>query len=252
VALPRRLAGLEADSDAVERVVRWLAEAQQYPRFEAYMHAVMDRGDQRMPIDRVADESAAAVRARKHERGRDIEAEVRETTRAVVFRMHLAFSIVVRTHEALDREVLTYAALTAYSLLALHPPKERPVMDSAQVRDLFLIRMTAVLALDQARRRLQDRYLGGAEVLFAAERQEWALQLERTQEATRHAMRLAELDGHATVDDDRPLVPESAIEAAMADIAEPSRIKTLDEMGEWDASQRRARSWLTAIQQRGS
>jgi hypothetical protein len=237
--LGSRVAALEAEEDPTARVIRWIGEQHAYRRFTDWASAKIDAGPH-APIDELVKEAVEAVGGR-----RATEAQVREVTQAVAFRMHLFFGIITTTLDELEREQYVHAALAAYAtLMSATEPQRSGTIDTAELRDTALGRVSWLLGLDAARIHVQAIYLDAAEVLFPGDMEAWEDQLDETQRLAIRLMRLAELDGYPPVDGDRPLVEPAHLDASVARLLEPARIKTLDEMGQWDAAWRRVRRWV--------
>jgi hypothetical protein len=120
VTTERRLAKVEASLTPLELIRRWLGEAHRYDDFTAYAQARYPKGIEGLPLDRLvreARESAAtAGRGRSHEeRSKAAQTAMRQT----VFLYQLVLRIWVLAEESLERELLRYAALSAYLALAL-------------------------------------------------------------------------------------------------------------------------------------
>jgi hypothetical protein len=244
MTLTRRVSTLEADGDATERVVRWLAEAHAYDDFDTYVAATFPDDD--LPMDRLSRETVAAIRGRKGPRSRDVEAEVAEALRAVVFRIHLALRILETTQEALDREVLLHGYLSLLLVVQMdNDPEHRGAFGTVDgIRDVLVDRVGHMLALQEAREQAEARYLGGQTALFPNMQRDWAAQLQRSKSSAMHAVRAAELDGLPHIDPDAGVPTEAAVERFFGDLVEVARIKALDTVGDGWAAHKRMRAWL--------
>jgi hypothetical protein len=247
VTVARRLSAMEADLDPTQRVVAWLAEAHAYDSFDAYARLVLAGDPPDLPLDRLPREAIAAVRRRHARNSSEVEAAVREEIRSVVFRFHLVVRIIDVTDAALRQEALVHALLTAQVGLTLEA-EERAAkigIHLAPLRDLMLARVAGLLALQEARRTVEERYLAGNRAVFPATARHWDEQLHRSQESAVLCMRLADLDGAEPTNEARQLAPQpDRVDACIADLVEVARIKTLDEMGEGHAAVERLRRWL--------
>ena len=202
-----------------------------------------------MPLDRLPREAIAAIRSRRGPRTRDVQAEIRETLRALVFRIHLVLRIQERVVEVLDREPYVHASLIAYMCLALEMDGSAKAgwIKIPLLCDLLLVRVTELLALEEAQRRAEALYLDGAVALFPREARNWKEQLSTVQQCASMAMRLVELDGGLPIDEQPGTLPtEERIQAWLADLVEPARIKTLDDLGDGHAALGRTRQWLAS------
>jgi hypothetical protein len=248
VTLTRRLSALEAGSDATERVVRWLAEAHAYDSIDAYTEHILDQGPASLPLDRLPREAIAAIRARRGPRSMDIDSEIRVCLRDLLFRLHLVFRIIERTAEVVEREELIHAAMTAHIGLTIeiNAEEERPTFKLPMLRDLVMLQVTEMLALQEARQRAETQYVAGASSLFPDGVRRWTTILHDMQRSAVLTDRLVELDGGQTIGAERMLPTEERIEACSADLVEVARIKTLDDLGEGSAAFDRTRHWLRA------
>ena len=232
--LTRRLSALEAGSDATERVVRWLAEAHAYESLDAYTEYILDQGPATLPLDRLPREAIEAIQARRAPRSMDIDAEIRLCLRDLLFRLHLVFRIIERTAEVVEREELIHVAMTAHIGLTmeLKADEGHPTFKLPMLRDLVMLQVTEMLALQEARQRAETQYLAGASSLFPDAARRWTAILLEMQQSAVLADRLVELDGGQTIDPERTLPTDERIEASLADLVEVARIKTLDDLGE--------------------
>jgi hypothetical protein len=247
VTFARRISAIEADLDPTQRVVAWLAKAHADDSFDAYTRMVISEDPPDLPLDRLPREAIEAVRGRRPRGSPDVEAAVREAIRAVVFRIHLVMRVIDVTDGALRLEGLVLALLTAHVSLALEAEGRAAKLEIhlARHRDLLLDRVAELLALQEARRRVEERYLAGHPALFPATARQWDEQLRNAQEAAVMVLRLAELEGAAPIDKERQFAPHpDRIEACIADLVEVARIKTLDDMGDGRAVLERIRRWL--------
>ncbi len=239
MTVARRVASLEADADATERVVRWLDEAHAYGTFEAFVKASVAIGPAAMPLDRLSREALAGL-------ARASDEERRATLRAILFRVHLVLGIIERTSAVAEREALVVAVLSAHLGLAL--ADDRPEAASArlvELRDLLLERVAELHAQEAARQQAEARFLGGTTALFPAEGREWTAQVRSAEEAAVMAVGLVELDGGPDVDAEAQLAPhEDRIEACLRGLIEMARIKTLDDFDDGDAALSRIRRWI--------
>lgn len=244
MTLARRLTAVESAVDPTSRIVAWLAEAHTYGSFDHYTRAAMAGHRDDLPMNRLPREAAAAARAGAPRGSEDID--VRSAIRAVVFRIHLVLRIAEHTDAILKREQLLLALLTAHVGLAISlPPKEVRPGTLLRHRDALLLRVAELMAQAEARSFVERRYLGGHPALFPETRRQWDEQLHDSQEAGIMALRLAELDGAQPMDEALQLVPsQERIEAAVSELVEVPRIKTLDDTGDWRGAQARLRAWV--------
>lgn len=247
MTVARRLTAIEADLDPTHRVVAWLAEAHAYDTFDGYTRMVLAGDPPDLPLDSLPREAIAAVRKQHHASTVAADKAVREAIRGVVFRIHLVLRIIDVTDGGLRQEALVLALLTAHVGLTLEAEEraESIGIHLAHQSDLLLERVAGLLAMQEARRTVEDRYLAGHPALFPATARQWEQQLRESQEMATLTLRLAELDGAVPIDEERQLAPPSdLIEACIGDLVEVARIKTLDDMGDGRAAVQRTRRWL--------
>ncbi len=199
----RRLAKVEATLGPKELVLHWLAEAHAYGDFTAYARSMHQMGPDQLPLDRIVHQTIDWVEATKRGHARDDRGEERQRAlRRVLFLYHLVLRTVVFAQEAIDREGLIEALLTAHFGLATidtEDGKRSAVPTHAwrlnAVRTGALGRLSEYRAMELARSRVEATYFEGRPVLFPAMVRAWAEQLERTEHVAMMAERLAELDG---------------------------------------------------------
>jgi hypothetical protein len=253
VTAERRLAKVEATLGPQQLVLRWLAEAHAYDDFNGYTRAIYALGPESMPLDRLVQETIAWVEAPKQSRSRDDRGEERQRAlRQVLFLFHLILRTIVFAQEALDREGLIWALLSAHLGLAAidtEDGKRSAVPSHAwrlnAVRTSAVSRVSEFRAMALARSRVEAKYFDGRPVLFPATVRAWAEQLERTEQLAAFAERLAELDGLDPSAHEDPDAFAARVEQFVADHVEPARVKALDELGEGAQAMAIAMRWLT-------
>jgi hypothetical protein len=187
--------------------------------------------------------------------GRGLSREDRETAwrtaiRETVFRFHLVFRTIILAQEALDREALIHAALSAHcALLANDDKLGRSVFPShaeglAALRTATLARVAEIHALEEARRRVKARYLDGCVILFPATVQAWAEQRRFSENLAVACVRIAELDGLDEAPTEELDFPEDRVVQFVADHVEHARVTTLDDMDEGRRAVSIAMRWL--------
>ena len=136
--------------------------------------------------------------------------------------------------------------MTAYIGLTveLNANEQRPPFKLPVLRDLVMLQVTEMLALQEARERAETQYLAGTSCLFPDGARRWETILHDMQYTAVLADRLVELDGGQTIEDERTVPTEERIDACLADLVEVARIKTLDDLGEGPAAFDRTRRWL--------
>lgn len=247
MTVARRVAQLEADGDATERVVRWLEEAHAYGSLDAYALAVLEQGAGAGPLDRLPREAIAAIRARRGRTRGDVEGEIRDTVRAIVFRVHLVLRIHEVTARVLEREPLVRSLLSTHIVMAMQAEQlgDPPLLTVAKCRDLLLGREIGQQGLARAREAVEERYLAGHAALFPEIARAWEAEVHETRSVATMAMRLAEPDGAPTDDEVLQLLPtEDEVETSTRDLVEVARIKALDDTGDGAGTLRRMRAWF--------
>jgi hypothetical protein len=248
----RRLAKIEASLGPKELVLRWPAEAHAYDTFVAYARSTYAMGPEGLPLDRILRETIDWVEATYRGRSREDRDEGRRTgLRQVLFLFHLVLRSNVLAQETLDREVLIHAAFSAHLGLAAidtEDGKRSAVPTHASrldmVRTSLFLRVSELLAMEQARSQLEAKYLDGHAALFPATIRDWAEQLQRTKQLAVMAERLAELDGLDPFPLEDPNAFGARVERLVADHVEPARMKALDDMGEGARAMAIAVRWL--------
>jgi hypothetical protein len=105
-------------------------------------------------------------------------------------------------------------------------------------------RVAHLHALAEARSRVEDRYLGGAEMLFPATRRLWDEQVARSEHFADLVRLLRPFDHGASSATTDTEATGTQIDALVASLVEPAQIKALDEMGDFEAAAWRALRWL--------
>jgi hypothetical protein len=163
-----------------------------------------------------------------------------------LFRLHLVFRIIERTAEVVERQQLIRAAMTARIGLTVEikADERRPTFKLPMLRDLVMLQVTEMLALQEACQRAEIEYLAGASSLFPDGVRRWDAVLHDMQYSAVLADRLVELDRGQSIEDERTIPTVERIGAWLADLVEVARIKTLDDLGEGPAAFDRTRRWL--------
>ena len=247
----RRLAKLEVALRPTLLVLRWLAEAHAYDDLTADTRALVEADATAFPLDRLAQEAQESARQRS--RGLpsgDAEAAVRSAIVETVLRALLVLRINVLSQEVLEREVLVHAALGAYLGLAVDGPRDRlrhqGLLGLVGRRDVLLGRVTELHALETARAAVEARYLDGTAALFPAAVRAWAEQRTRSETMAVMALRLAELEGADPPPPDDPAALEARVAALVADLVQPARVQTFEQLGDGRRAFTLAVRWLRA------
>jgi hypothetical protein len=250
VTAERRLARLETALSPTELILRWLDEAHGHDSFVAFSRAIYALGPGALPLDRLVREArsgAASLRGSREKRDETIRAAIRQT----VFLFHLVLQTIVLAEAVLDREALMCTALSAHLGLVMaddgkagHSIFPSRAEGLAALRGGVLARASELRALETARERIEARYLGGHPALFPATARSWTEQRQRTDALAEITVRLAELEGLASLPADDPEAFEARVSELVADHVEPARVKALDEMGEGRRAVSIAMAWL--------
>jgi len=120
---------------------------------------------------------------------------------------------------------------------------DRAIAPIDQLRDLLLRRALEIHAFEEARARVEARYLAGTPALFPAERRAWAAQREISERSAVMAVRLAELDDFADPPPDDFDAFESRVARLTADHVEPARSTTHNEVGDGHRAYAIATGW---------
>lgn len=247
----RRLDKVEAALTPTQRVLAWLDEAHAYGTLSAYVDSLLDKPLDEFPVNRLADDAATATRAAL--RGKPAETvgtAVRKVLRATVFRFQLVLRINVVAHETIDRETLMYAVFgEQLALLASQERAERLTDEGylrrlAQCRDITGWRVDGWLAAQEARSMAEERYLDGRAALFPDTARDEAERLRSSMELAVMADAIAELDGLHPAERTEPEAITARAQALVADLIEPSRATTLDQLDEGRRGLEIATAWL--------
>jgi hypothetical protein len=217
----------------------------------ACVDSLLDQPPEAFPFNRLTREATSA--ARRALRGKPAETVAtgdRQALRATIFRFELVMRINVVTHEMIECEDLIYAALAGMlGMLTSDDRPERLTNQSyrsrlAQCRDVTVSRVDELLAPEQARSVVEERYLDGRVALFPDDRRDWAERLVLARDLAVMADRIAELDG---LEPAAPISPEAMparVAVLVADLVEPSRASTRDKLDEGRSALAIATSWL--------
>jgi hypothetical protein len=244
----RRVAKLEESLTATQRVLAWLDEAHAHGGLSEYVDSLLDQPAEAYPANRLPREAAQAVGARGRSRTADTDAVVQRAVRGTLFRFHLVLRINVVAHEMIERETLVYAASTG-QLAALSSEDRKAHISNAEHRRLLgtlrrftTSRVSHLMAAQDARSIAETRYLAGRAVLFPDDAARWPEFLRAAQELAVMADRLVELDGvpPPTPNDEAPVDTE----ALVADLVEPARVVTHEQLDEGYRAFTIATAWL--------
>lgn len=109
---------------------------------------------------------------------------------------------------------------------------------------MTLARVAEIHALEEARRRVEARYLDGCVIIFPATIRGWAEQRRLSEHLAVATMRLAELDGLDNLPAEGLDCTEARVTQLVADHVEHARVTTLAKMGEGRRAVSTAMRWL--------
>jgi hypothetical protein len=251
VTAERRLAKVEAALTPTQRVLAWLDEAHAFGGLSPYVDSLLDQPPHAFPINRLARDASSATRAAlRGKPAETVDAGVRQAVRTTVFRFELVMRINVVTHEMIDREGLIHAALAGMlGMLTNDDRPERLTYQSyrsrlAQCREVTASRVDELLAAEQARSVVEERYLDGHAALFPDDTRDAAERLVLARDLGVMAERIAELDGLEPAAPSNPEAMPARVAALVADLVEPSRASTLDKLDDGRSALTIATSWL--------
>lgn len=249
----RRLAALETSLTPTRRVLAWLDEAHAFGSLDAYVDSLLDQPPEAFPLNRLTREAAGATR--KTLRGKSaevVDAAVRKTLRATVFRFELVLRINVVGHDMLDREQLLQLAFAGQlgTLVSADRRQRRGdpehVRRIAQCRQVMIDRVNELLAAEQARAIAEERYLDRHPALFPETAATWGERVHEMQKLAVLADGLAEHDGAPLLDWPDPEAVSAQVDALVADLVEPARSTALDKLDEGRQALAIATGWLRA------
>ena len=249
----QQLAKLEAGLTPTQRVVRWLDEAHACGSLEGYLTPFLDGDLERFPLDRLADETIAGVRASlRGKRSEVVQQALRRALRETVVRFELVIGLNVSAHELLEREVLLDAALGAHIVLVSQMDDLDRRHDAgyvrryARLRDGLRFRVQEIHAVEEARTNLEHRYLDGHPALFPDLVTAWAEQRTSSEGLADLACQLAGLDGIPAGAPADPDVLAERVKDLEDDWIEQARITALEQLGASDRARERVVARLRA------
>lgn len=155
-------------------------------------------------------------------------------------------------HATIDRELLLYTVFMGQlACLSSDDRKQRRADPAyrrgiAQCRALTALRVDELLAAQEARSIVEERYLDGHQALFPDAVAAWAERLHEAKVLAVMADRLAELDDLPPAASPDPDAVPTRAAVLVADLAEPARVTALEKLGEGEQAMRVATSWLRA------
>jgi hypothetical protein len=251
MTLSRRVAAIETSLSPTQLVLRWLAEAHAYGDIETYVASLLAADPPVAPLDRLAREAAHGARvAMRGKRPELVNAAVRSTLRETVFRFELVMRINATVHELLDREALIDAALAAHVALLTCEDKRTRRADPtylerfAACRGLLALRVSELLAAQEARAAVERRYLDGHGALFPDVAKAWEEQLTDTEAIADAAVGLAEFERASPAVVPEPEAHSRRTATLVADLVEPAKADALEKLDEGRRAFGLATEWL--------
>jgi hypothetical protein len=179
-----------------------------------------------------------------------VSAAVRSALRETVFRFELVMRINVTVHDLLDHEVLLEALFAAHLALLLHDERKERLTDEshlhrlAQCRDLTALRVTELLATQDAISRAEVRFLDGHGALFPEAAAALENQVRQSERLAVMAADSAELDGMEPLEPAAPDALELRTSQLVTDLVEPAKSTALEKLGEGRPAFDIANAWL--------
>ena len=239
MTLARRLAAVESALTPTQLVLRWLEEAHAFGGLEAYVRSQLAEESFTPPLDQLARAAANGARAGLKGKPRDEVGKVVDTAiRETVFRFELVLRINTVSHELLDRQLLLDGTLAAQLALLAHEGQDKRHRDAAyferlaDLRDLILVRVDVLGAHEQARCTVEARYLASHPALFPDDAAAWVEQVKTSERIGQLAVALAEKDGLPIPERPDPDAIAARVAQLAADLVEPARVVTLEQLGE--------------------
>ena len=167
--------------------------------------------------------------------------------RSVLFLFQLPLRILTMAEEAIERETLRYAALTAQLGLLMTDQSFFPSRAEgiASIREAAIRWAAELRAMDAARTRVEAEYFDGTPTLYPATARRWIEQRQLSDGLVDLIARIASFeDDLPPTPADDPVSFEARVVQLVADHVEPARIKALDEMGEGRRTASIALRWL--------
>ena len=185
----RRLAKVEASLSPRAAVLRWLAEAQQFPSLVDFTRSIIDLPVSAAPLTQIGESVEAAVRsAMKGEPRQVVESAVRRAVGDAVFLLALVLKLNGAALEVARLEGLRAAALSLWIGALLGGPRAADRQTRQRQSDLDRERQSMwkqwnrvldnivaeVRAEEEARGALERRYFDDQPILFTDATEAWA------------------------------------------------------------------------------
>lgn len=237
----RRFAKLEGALPPRDAVLRWLAEAQQFPNIVDHARSIADLPVEAAPLSVIGARVVAAVRAELKGQPRDtVERAALRAQGDAVFLFCLVVVLNGRVFEVAQLEGLRAAAAFWWMGALLGGPHEPPTTetDARERRDAWrnwrtlIDRLTTDVQVETgARASLERQYLGGHDVLFPDVATEWASCVE----VVAGLARLADIT--SVVEPTKPSrrrssVQDTRVDALAGRLADDARVKAYEILGE--------------------
>jgi hypothetical protein len=244
----RRLAAVETSLGSTELVLHILAEAQTFDSLENYTRSVIDQPEEAAPLSRIAATTEARIRTEMKGASREaVDAAVRRAIGDGFFTFLLVLHLNGAALEIARIEGLRASAAFFWMGCLLGGPREQDLAPKEwaehkkeQTRAwhswrLVVAGLLATLTIeDDARERLETRYLNAQPSLLADAAREWA----RFADMVDHLGSLAEKLAPLTGAEERRLSKDSGqkydrrVQERARKLADDARISTFDRLGE--------------------
>ena len=241
MSLQARTAALERTLGPTEATLAWLAEAHRCRTLSAYLEGLLDDPRGTGPLDSVPRQAVGSVTGRVARRyGESLDGARRIAARDAIFLVKLALGLEGTLETAIATASLRWLALDAQldALVAQARCSERTTAPGRRVPDrraawraMMSQWLGEAYALDEARRLLEWRYLGGTTALFPATAEGWQGVLLAYEGLIERA---SARGGTAGGDIDVPALRGAArnrARAVAATIVSDARLATLDYLG---------------------
>jgi hypothetical protein len=244
----RRVAALESSLQPLDVVLKVLAEAQEYASIEAYARAIAEAPVEAAPMSRIAADSEASVRAAMKGKPREeVEATVRRAVGDAIFRFILFLRINTEALTMAETEGLRATAAFYWMGSLLGGPRERDLEPEALLahqadqaaawrlwRGVVASLLVVTLIEEDARERLEARYLGGRPALLAESQIDWDQFIEQVDRLWSMSETLVPSNSseEERVDTASSDVLDERVAERVKRLADDARVSTFERIGE--------------------
>ena len=241
MSLHARITALERTLSPTEATLAWLAEAHRCRTLSAYLEGLLDDPRRTGPLEGVTRQAVGSVTGRVARRyGESLDGARRIAARDAIFLVKLVLGLEDTLGTAIATGSLRWLALDAQldALVAEARCSERTAPPGRRVPDrrvawraMMAQWLTEAYALEEARRLLQWRYLGGTTALFPATAEGWERVLLAYERLVERASASRAIAGG---DIDVPALRGAArnrARAVAASLVSDARLATLDYLG---------------------